>query len=549
VVDWAMIPMRFLLNICFAMSVAVIGPAIAQDATEGDASLSGIEATAPLPLMEAPPERIGRLSLRSGKASLRASIDTGWTEAELNQPIFNRVALRTDPQARVEVRIGANSVELSNSTEIEFISLRYRFTQIAASWGRINFDLPQLGEGESVEIDTPWGAVWLLAPGSYDIEMGSGDQPARVAVFAGAARLVSSGNDTRIEAGQVAALTGPGPVAATIEPAVPDAFVDWCRERERNYDQTRLVAPYYISPYMTGFAELDSAGSWKTTAQYGAVWVPDAIPEDWVPYRYGHWSWIAPWGWTWIDDASWGFAPFHYGRWALIEERWAWVPGSFVDRPIYAPAVVAFLGTPGIGLSSAEGAAVGWFPLAPGEAYWPSYTRDLNYVRALNLGNVQDVGTIRMRADGEPPLEVFNGVFAHRQFASVVPRPIFSNGRPVATALVTVPEQRLQNAPVLMGSPQILPASPQRIARAAAAVQTDRKNVPTDRVVIGISRKANAKLVRSAALQPRGRGQPVVIRGAHMHAPSYAGLAHGRQLLVLHLARNSSSGAGKGARR
>ena len=27
------------------------------------------------------------------------------------------------------------------------------------------------------------------------------------------------------------------------------------------------------------------------------------------------WVWLRPWGWTWVDDAPWGFAPFHYGRW------------------------------------------------------------------------------------------------------------------------------------------------------------------------------------------------------------------------------------------
>ena len=113
----------------------------------------------------------------------------------------------------------------------------------------------------------------------------------------------------------------------------------------------------------------------RSTRDYGPVWFPTDL--EWAPYRFGHWSWIAPWGWSWIDDQPWGFAPSHYGRWALIDEHWAWVPGGFVERPLYAPAVVAFLGTPGVGLSSEDGATVAWFPLAPDEAYWPSYTRDV----------------------------------------------------------------------------------------------------------------------------------------------------------------------------
>lgn len=535
--------MRFLLNICFVAAVAAIGPAVAQDAMESEESIPAIEASAALPGVEMPPGRVGSLSLRSGNVSLRVPGQTSWADAEVNHPVFTGTAFRTEPQARAEIRIGANTIDLSNSSEIEIASLIDQVTQIALSRGRIDLHLRQVGEGESVEIDTPRGGVRLLGSGKYDIDAGSGDQPLQIEVFEGSARFIGGGSDTLIAAGDMAVLTGSDAVTTSIEPAAPDGFVEWCRARD--YDETRLTAPYYISPYMTGFAELDSAGSWKITSQYGPVWLPEAVPEDWAPYRYGHWSWVAPWGWNWIDNQLWGFAPSHYGRWALIDEHWAWVPGGFVAHPVYAPAVVAFLGTPGIGLSSADGAAVGWFPLAPGETYWPTYTRDLNYVRNLNLGNVQDVETIGMRADGEPPLEVFDGNFANRQFASVVPRSLFLNGRPVAPSRVTLPEQRLQNAPVLMGSPQIAPASAQQVARAAATTA----NLPASRVAVRISRKASAKPVRIASGQAHGRGQPVVIRGAHLRAPSYAGLSRGRQLTVVHVSHTPHAGAGKSARR
>ena len=530
--------MRFLLNICFVATVAAVGPTVAQDAMEGDGSIASIEATAPLSEVPIPPGRVGSLSLRSGNVGFRASGLTGWIDAEVNQPVFTGGAIRTDPRARAEIRIGANTIDLSTGTEIEIASLTDQFTQIVLSRGRIDLRLRQIGAGETVEIDFPHGGIWLLGPGTYDIDAGSSDQPPRVVVFEGTAHFVGAGGgDTPIEGGQMAVLAGSDAAFATIEAAAPDDFVEWSRGRD--YDETRLAAPYYISLYMTGFAELD--GIWKISSEYGPVWFPTGS-EEWAPYRFGHWSWIAPWGWTWIDDQSWGFAPSHYGRWALIDEHWAWVPGGFVAHPIYAPAVVAFIGTPGVGLSSQEGAAVAWFPLAPGEAYWPSYTRDVNYVRSLNLGNVQDIETIGMQADGEPPLEVFNGDFANRQFASVVPRSVFINGRPVAPARVTLPVQRLQNAPVLMGSPQIAPASAQPVAHAAPTT------APVSRVVVRLSRKVGAKPVRTASMQPHGHGQPVIVRGAHLHAPSYAGQPRGGQTIVLRVAHNLRSGAGKGAR-
>jgi hypothetical protein len=528
-------PMRFLILLC---CVALVAPAFAQDALQAEAPLPATEAITEEPMAELLPTRVGRVSLVSGNVGQRSSAESGWADAELNQPVFAGEALRTDAGARSEIQIGANIISLSRASEVEITNLRDQFTQIALSRGRIGLHLRQAGESETVEIDIPQGGIWLLGPGSYDVDVGGSDQLPRIAVFEGAAHLVAAGSDAPIAKGDMAVLTGSDNAVVTIEQAVPDGFVQWWRRRD--YDETRLAASHYISPHMTGFAEVDNAGIWKINAEFGPVWFPIA-PEEWAPYRFGHWRWMTPWGWNWIDDQPWGFAPSHYGRWALIDEHWAWVPGGFVARPLYMPAAAAFLGTPGVGLSSEEGAAVGWFPLAPGEAYWPSYARDADYVRGLNRGNVRDTETIRLQADGVPPFEIFDEDFANRQFATVVPRPVFTNGRAVAPARVTLPEQRLRNAPVLMGSPQIAPASAQRIARAAATTV----NSPPSRVAVRISRKDSGKPVRAASAQ-HGQAVPVIIRGAHLHAPSYAGPSRGRQAIVLRVAHSHGSPGKKG---
>ena len=514
--------------------------AVTQDAIQAEASDPAPEAALPAPEKELPPGRVGRVSLVSGNADVRTSRETGWADAVLNQPVFTGEALRTDLRARAEIQIGANTIDMPASTEIEITSLNDQFNQLALSRGRIYLHLRPVGDGETVEIDTPQGGLWLLGPGRYDVDAGDGDRPPQIAVFQGTAQFVGSGGDTLIEAGQTAVLTVSDNEAASTEPTTADDFVEWCKGRD--YDETPLVAPYHIAKYMTGFAELDAAGIWKINANYGPVWFP--TDQEWSPYRFGHWSWMAPWGWTWIDDRPWGFAPSHYGRWAMIDEHWAWVPGDFVAHPLFAPAVVAFLGTPGIGLSSEDGAAVAWFPLAPGEEYWPTYTRDVGYVKSLNVGNVRNVDVIGMQADGEPPLEVFHKDFANRQLASVVPRSVFVNGRPIAPARMTLPEQRLRNAPVLMGSPQIAPPSTQQVAHAAVPAV----KAPSTRVVIGAPRKGTAKIIRAASIKPRGHEPPVVIRGAHLHVPSYAGQAHGRQTTVVRVAYSPRVGAGKGAR-
>ena len=526
--------MRLFVRICCIAMVAGFVPAIAQELTEPE-PVPTFEANAPLPSDWSPPGRVGQVKLVSGSLDVRVSNGSAWVEAELNRPIFAGEALRTDARARGEIRIGATTINLSNASEIEIASLRDGATQIFLSRGRIGLHLRKAGENETVEVDVPQGGVWLLVPGTYDIAAGDGEGPLRVAVFGGTAQYAGAGGDRRIEAGQVAVLSGSETAdAASIESVAGDDFVAWCRDHD--YDETQLAAPYYISRYMTGYDELDGAGIWKINAQYGPVWFPTQS-EDWAPYRFGHWSWIAPWGWTWLDDQPWGFAPSHYGRWALVDDHWAWVPGNYVPRPPYAPAVVAFLGTPGVGLSSAEGATVAWFPLAPGEAYWPSYSRDLDYVRSLNFGTVENVAAIGVRADGEPPLETFNEDFANRLFATVIPRLVFTNGRQVAPARLSLPEKRLQDAPVLMASPQIAPASTQRIARTA--------NPPGIHAAVQLFRKGGAnKAVHTASIQLRGRAQTTVLRGAHLRVPAYAGQPRGRQMVVLRVA-HSHGGPGK----
>ena len=532
--------MRSFLYACCVVIVFGLAPAFVQDTIRAEVSDPALDAAVPTPATTPPPSRVARLSFVSGAIDFRSTGQTSWADAAVNQPIIAGEAARTGGKARGEIEIGANTIDLSSNTEVETTRLDDQILQLALSRGRIGFRLRQLG-GETAEIDFPRGVVWLRGPGRYDIDAGTDEQPSRITVFGGAAQVVGNGAEARVETGQTAVLTSANPVAVSIESTKSDDFVDWCRDRD--YDENRLAAPYYVSPHMTGIAELDAAGTWKTNSEYGPVWVP--TDSEWAPYRFGRWSWMTPWGWTWIDDQPWAFALSHYGRWALIHDHWAWVPGSFVAHPLFMPAAVAFLGTAGVGLSSEDGATVAWFPLAPNEAYWPIYTRDLDYVRSLNSGDVRDVAAIRMQADDEPPLELFRTDFANRRLATVVPRSVFVSGRPIAPARVTLPEQRLQNAPVLMASPRIAPPSPQLVAR----VVLPAAKPAAMRVAVRVSGKGGPKIIHVAWVRPHGREQTVRVRGAHLHVPSYAGQAHGRQLAVVRAAHNPHGAVGKAARR
>jgi hypothetical protein len=72
--------------------------------------------------------------------------------------------------------------------------------------------------------------------------------------------------------------------------------------------------------------ELGPHGRWMTNPRFGQVWIysdPGFKPY----YSDGHWEYTN-YGWSWVSDFDWGWAPFHYGRWEYDPSfGWMWIPG------------------------------------------------------------------------------------------------------------------------------------------------------------------------------------------------------------------------------
>jgi hypothetical protein len=432
--------------------------------------------------------RVGGIEIAEGAVAIRLpasgpaagasqSSRGAWTEAGRNDPVASGMSVRTEAEARAVLRVGADLIAFSGGSEADLLKLDDAGTAIALRRGRLGLRLSEVDSGHEVEITVPSGALRLSAPGEYDIVAGDGKSPARVAVLAGEARFSGKGLDAVVASGGATLLSGSDPVTMLPGGTDEDEFVGWWRGRKRDSADAPVLR--HVSAAVTGHEMLDGNGAWEKIAGLGDVWFPKDLPRDWAPYRYGHWRWIGPWGWTWIDDMQWGFATSHFGRWANIggsdtaAGRWGWVPGKHVDEPGFMPAAVAFLGTAGVGLSypDAFSPAVAWFPLAPGEVYWPSFTNDPEAVRRLNAGAVADPAAIGPARKDAPPAEIVTGQYRNRRYASVVPRPVFVGGKPVADAVIQLPARRLENAPLLAGSPGIEPpgASPPAKAVIAAA--------------------------------------------------------------------------------
>jgi hypothetical protein len=388
-----------------------------------------------------PPGRVGRVSLVEGTVSTHAASEQQWSPAMLNDPVTTGDAFWTEPGARAELRVGSAAIHLDGATELDLARLDDEVVEASLPQGTVNLRLRRLHSGEVYAVATPRGSVELLADGTYHLEAGNDQIATRVTVLAGRARLVGPAT-VDIRPSETAVIGGP-PEAPQVamEPARPTPFDDWALARDRRDE--RLASPRYVSPDMTGYEDLDPYGRWQDVPEYGAVWYPRAVPIDWAPYRYGHWRWVEPWGWTWVDDAPWGFAPFHYGRWAFIGGRWGWCPGRVVERPVFAPALVVFVG--GARWSDRAGPHVGWFPLGPHEVYRPPYAVSQTYVRNVNVTHVTNVNVTNV--------EVNNTRFANRNFATVVPENSFAASHPVARDAVKVAPQALAGAPLAAAAP------------------------------------------------------------------------------------------------
>src|SRR5438445_5996313 len=227
-------------------------------------SLLALALTAAVPVLaqEQPPARVGRVSFVSGQLGFHTAGETAWSAAAVNYPVATGGAFWTDPRSRAELRIGSRTIDLAGNTELDIAKLDQQVMQLNLPLGRIDLHIRTLLEGESVEIDLPRGAVWLLRPGIYDIDAGTADHPARIAVFEGDARFVGGSLDVAIKAGDTAVIGGKETLTASVEHAAPDEFARWCRSRD--YDEHRLAAPYHVSPQMTGYEALDQYGSWRT---------------------------------------------------------------------------------------------------------------------------------------------------------------------------------------------------------------------------------------------------------------------------------------------
>src|SRR6202043_899226 len=396
------------------------------------------------PNAQDPPSRVARLSYLDGSVSFQAGGSGDWGNAAKNRPVTIGDKIWVDKDSRAELQAGQASIHLGAMTALSFLNLDQNITQMRLAEGSINFRVRELREGDTYEVDTPNIAFTVREAGAFRIDVNETGDGTIVTVIRGEGEVTAGGKSHVVRSGELAEFNGTDSDLDyhSDRAPQPDDFDRWAADRDRREENS--VSARYVSRDTVGYSDLDDNGTWAQEPNYGPVWYPSGVAVGWAPYSYGYWSYVGPWGWTWVDYAPWGFAPFHYGRWNYFGSRWGWCPGPIGYYPVYGPAFVGFLGG---GFGFGVGVGVGWFPLGFGEIYhpWYGYRRGGASIRNLNIHNTY----IRNGNDVNFNSANRNYAYAHNAAAvTATTRAGFVSGQAVNRGATPVTAASLRNAQV-----------------------------------------------------------------------------------------------------
>ena len=407
-----------------------------------------------------PPTRAARLSYIQGSVSFQPAGTQDWVAPPVNRPLTTGDQLWVDRDSRAELQLGGSALRVGATTSLVFLNLSDHVTQVQLSAGTLIVHVRRLDDQGTYEVDTPNLAFTVLRPGTYRVVVDPNEGTTTINLRRGQGEVTGGGTAYSLYEGEDDVFAGTDQLVETAQytsPA-PDAFDAWSDGREGRWEHS--VSAQYVSPDVVGYEDLDDQGTWGATPQYGYVWFPRGLEPGWAPYQTGHWAYVPPWGYTWIDDRPWGFAPFHYGRWIWTGAAWGWVPapppvpGAVYVSPVYAPALVAWVGA---------GAAIAWFALGPREVFVPSYPVSRNYVTAINVSNTTVNTTIVNNVYNTTIVNktvVNNVTYVNRTAPGAIvatTTQAFTSAAPVASNRVAVEARTLATASTRALAPAVMP--------------------------------------------------------------------------------------------
>ena len=366
--------------------------------------------------------RVLRVSLIKGEVrSLLRAGENEWERARLNTPLVEGDTLSTGRDSRLEIQADSrNFIRVGPDSVLKVVTLRDEGIALSLSEGTATFRLSRFEQDkEYFEVDAPRSTIAAERTGQYRIDV-SRDGAVSVTVREdGRARVYSNNSGFELRSGRTARLYIDSAGEADwdlIRAAEFDEWDSWNREREE-YLASRLKyegRDRYYDAEVYGAEELDLYGDWQYTSDYGYVWRPHTTVinnyYNWAPYRYGHWVWCNPYGWTWVADEDWGWAPYHYGRWVYVNNYWCWAPRGYgyqYRRAWWRPALVNF-----VTINIGSDRHYCWYPLTYGQRdprgrWWSRRYEPLTPLRRGEVDRLRRANPAILRAVTTVPAREF----------------------------------------------------------------------------------------------------------------------------------------------
>lgn len=429
---------------------------------------------APLAFADSSHARIVRLSLVQGDVRFARSFhhdplaDTkaNWETAVLNLPIREGYALSTEAgRAQIEFENGAMAF-LGENTIVEFYDLSLRdgdrITRLVLRQGVASFYVhPDHGDYFSVT----GGDFTVEALNRTRFRLENFDDGSSVNIQGGRATVLQNEKPTPLEKGQsftVKALDAGNPILG--RESNLDDFDKWVSGRVDSVVTATNNSQYVNSPnYTSGFADLNSYGSWLSVSGFGYGWQPYGVGMGWSPFGFGYGGWYQDpsFGLTFIGSQPWGWLPYHYGGWVFSPAYgWVWIPSGFglgYRNPVYwRPVTATWVHT---------GNTVGVVPVHPADVH------------------------------GKTPLNLAQGVFPVQGKATA--EPVSVNGKEKVSVLKNGPKNEVSGATLASA------AAPTHAPRTLAAT---RAGTPAGSSIL-YDAKTNSYVNSGAAARTENRSE------------------------------------------
>jgi hypothetical protein len=279
----------------------------------------------------------GRVSFDAGGGLIKGAEDADYSAASINTLVLPGDTLWADESSTMELEFsGGTYLRLADGSKAEVVALPPN-GNVRAWIGSFYVHRLSRSTGDFV-VETPAARIGVEADSNVRIDIVKAGG-VTVTVRWGNATIFSGGESPGRVLGGQRVWIDPGMLPSdpvSFNRSEEDAFDKWNRERTE-YFATGSTTPaaVQVAPASLGVSDLGNYGEW-VYVERRYVWRPTVV-VDYVPYRYGYWSFVPSCGYVWVDRYPFAYVTSHYGRWSYLPTYgWCWT-----YDPVWAPAWVA----------------------------------------------------------------------------------------------------------------------------------------------------------------------------------------------------------------